>query len=571
MVDLRANPFYLDEESVRWVEETVEGMTLHEKICQLFVDPLVGMKEPELLDFLARYPIAGASFRAAQFTNEEARRIMGHLQEQSRVPLLYAGNCESGPNGALRGGTLVAAGAEVRAARDEQAAYEVGRISGRETAAVGFNWTFGPVGDVLLNWRNTLINTRAYGPDAEFVSRCVEAYNRGCLEYGVMPCLKHFPGDGWEERDQHLVIGNNGLSCEEWDRTFGLIYRNAIQNGVLSIMVAHFTQPAWQRKLNPSLQDADMLPACLSFELVEGLLRGELGYNGLVVTDQTKMMGYYGMKRTEALPRTIAVGCDIILGINDMEEDYEAVKAGIESGTITPQRLQDALYRILGAKAAMGLHRKRQQGTLLPDPAELPCIGCEEHRAIARDIADRAITLVKNVRNELPIRPETHPNIGLILLEGERKNNLMGQGVAANASSETRKQIIAALTEAGFTVKEIPSSMNKGKTKEFAAEYDAVLIFSAVTSFAQTSTVHLRWPEPMSRWYPWYVPELPVAFISLNYTNQLYEVPRVPIFINAYNAEPDTIRLVIRKLMGESPFLGQADEQVWCDCWDTHF
>lgn len=211
MVDLRANPFYLDEESVRWVEETVEGMTLHEKICQLFVDPLVGMKEPELLDFLARYPIAGASFRAAQFTNEEARRIMGHLQEQSRVPLLYAGNCESGPNGALRGGTLVAAGAEVRAARDEQAAYEVGRISGRETAAVGFNWTFGPVGDVLLNWRNTLINTRAYGPDAEFVSRCVEAYNRGCLEYGVMPCLKHFPGDGWEERDQHLVIGTTAF------------------------------------------------------------------------------------------------------------------------------------------------------------------------------------------------------------------------------------------------------------------------------------------------------------------------------------------------------------------------
>ena len=158
-------------------------------------------------------------------------------------------------------------------------------------------------------------------------------------EYGVVPCLKHFPGDGWEERDQHLAISNNGLTCEEWDKTYGKIYQTAINHGVLSIMAAHFTLPAYQKKLNPQLEERDMQPACLSRELIGGLLRGRLGFHGLVVTDQTKMMGYYGMSRLDAIPLSIACGCDMILGINDIEEDVEAMKAGLKSGIVTEERL----------------------------------------------------------------------------------------------------------------------------------------------------------------------------------------------------------------------------------------
>ncbi len=159
MVDLRGNPFYLDEAGERWVKETEAAMTPHEKVCQLFADPLMGK------------------------SREEAQDIMAELQERAKIPYLYAGNCESGPNGALKGGTLVASGAQVRATRDTRYAYEVGRITGSETSAVGYNWTFGPVGDIYGNWRNSLINTRAYGSDSQFVSDCVEAYNKGCMEY----------------------------------------------------------------------------------------------------------------------------------------------------------------------------------------------------------------------------------------------------------------------------------------------------------------------------------------------------------------------------------------------------
>ena len=144
MVDLRGNPFYLDEAGERWVKETETAMTPHEKL-------------------------AAIPFRAALYGNEEAQDIMAELQERAKIPYLYAGNCESGPNGALKGGTLVASGAQVRATRDTRYAYEVGRITGSETSAVGYNWTFGPVGDIYGNWRNSLINTRAYGSDPQGV------------------------------------------------------------------------------------------------------------------------------------------------------------------------------------------------------------------------------------------------------------------------------------------------------------------------------------------------------------------------------------------------------------------
>lgn len=573
MVNLRANPFYLDEGGVRWVEETVASMTLHEKICQMFADPLMGLDRDELHEFLAKYPLGGIPFRAAMFGNEEAQDIMAELQERAKIPYLYAGNFESGPNGALRDGTLVASGAQVRATRDARYAYEVGRIIGEEGEAVGYNWSFGPVGDILMNWRNSLINTRAYGDDADFVSACVEAYNKGCMEHGIIPCLKHFPGDGWEERDQHLAIANNGLNCEEWDATFGKIYRNSIANGVLSIMVAHFTLPSYQRRFNPNLEDKDMQPACLSKELVTDLLRGQLGFNGLVVTDQTKMMGYYGMSRQEAVPWSIACGCDIVLGVNDMEEDYEAMKRGIEQGVITLDRMNDALYRILGCKASVGLHNRKKENWFRPGREKLSVIGCEEHQNMAREVAAKAITLVKNTKNQLPLSPKKYHRIGVFGLTGNvgKQKSIYGQGVQSGGSDETTGYVMETLRRYGYEPELMQSSMNKGKIVALKAKYDAILLFADISGFAQTNSVRLMWPDPMSSCYPWYIHDVPTVFVSFNYTNHLIDVSRVPGFINAYNNRPATIDETVKRIAGLAEFEGSYDEDVWCGTWDTRF
>lgn len=573
MVDLKGNPFFLDEEGAAWVKETEAQMTMHEKICQLFADPLMGKNREELLSFLQQYPIAGIPFRAALFGNEETQDLLAELQERAKIPYLYAGNCESGPNGVLPGGTLVASGAQVRASRNPAFAYEVGRITGRETSAVGYNWSFGPVGDILLNWRNSLINTRAYGNDAEFVSQCVEAYNRGCMEYGVIPCLKHFPGDGWEERDQHLAIGNNGLSCEEWDETYGKIYRTAINHGVLSIMAAHFTMPAYQKRLNPNLEENDMQPACTSKELIDGLLRKQLGFQGLVITDQTKMMGYYGMSRPDAIVQSIACGCDMILGINDMEEDYEAIERGIKEQIITPERLQEALYRILGCKAAIGLHKKKAEQKFRHEREELACIGCAEHKTIAREAAKKAVTLVKNTKGQIPLSPNRYKKIGVFVLAGNvgKQQSVYGHGVQSGGSDQTAEYVMKYLKQYGYEPEWMESGMAKGKVADFKKRYDAVMIFADISGFAQTNSVRLMWPHPMSNCYPWYIHDVPTVFTSFNYTNHLIDVSRVPAFINAYNNQPATIEETIKRIAGLEPFEGQYDEDVWCGTWDTRF
>ncbi len=263
MIDLSANPFFLDNESIDWVEKTIGAMTDSEKIWQLFADPLIGLNSQQILDYLVARPLGACSFRALNSTPEEARETLSSMQRQSKIPMLISADCGTGANGRLAGGTFVATAAQAGAATDsKKVAYDIGNIACRELGSVGYNWTFEPVGDLLLNWRNCLINTRAYSSDPDKVIECVDAFSKAADDNEFLSCLKHFPGDGWEERDQHIVAGNNGLSCDEWDDSFGKVYRHAISSGIKSIMIGHFTLPSWQRKLNPNLKDQDMDTAC---------------------------------------------------------------------------------------------------------------------------------------------------------------------------------------------------------------------------------------------------------------------------------------------------------------------
>ena len=291
-------------------------------------------------------------------------------------------------------------------------------------------------------------------------------------------------------------------------------------------------------------------------------------------TDQTRMLGYYTMKRDDAIVRSIASGFDIVLGINDPEEDVAALKRGVEDGRITEERLRQAVYRVLATKAAIGLHIKQREGTLVPGKEALEVVGCEKFRKWAVEASDSSITLVKNTRNQLPIRPETHKKLLVNFVGNEFTNSLLGQGVATGGTGGTREVIEKVLTDAGFEVHMYEPGKGAagiGSLKKFRESYDAALIFADLSGFATTNSLRISWSEPMSPGAPWYVPEIPTAFISLNYTNHMVDVPRVPIFINAYNDKPYTIELVVKKLMGESEFRGSYNENVWCGMWDARF
>lgn len=561
LVDLKAKPYYLSDEDIAWVEKNIEEMTIEEKIGQLFISLFYGFDSSKAKELLDKYHIGGA--RYMNESSDKVHEFLGELQRFSKIPMLIAANCDAGGDGAIKDGTYIASGAQCEASGNEKVAYNVGYVSGKEAEAIGVNWNFDPCADILMNWRNTVVNTRAYGTTPESVIRYTSAYIKGQKESNIATCIKHFPGDGTEERDQHIVLGVNELSIQDWEASFGKVYKHFIDEGIMTVMAGHIALPEYQYKLNPKLKYEDILPATLSPELINGLLKEQLGFNGLVVTDASHMIGIAAsMKRRDYVPATIAAGCDMFLFFNDIEEDFNYMLDGYKNGVITEERLHDALRRILGLKASLKLHTKQKEGTLIPDKDGLKVIGCEEHLAMAKEAADLGISLIKDTKNQLPIKPSTHKRIRLHTLFSEDNGN---------SENLVQKIIIEELESAGFEVTlNDGTSRIKGKISNLVENFDAAFVFADIVGYAEQNNYRIKWKCAMSTDIPWYVYEIPTVFVSLNFTTHLTDVPMVKTYINAYKDTREVIRQTIKKIMGESEFKGtNFNENVWCNKWET--
>lgn len=563
MVNLREKPYYLKDEDIRWVEDTIASMTDEEKIGQLFVNMVTSRKPEDLENVVKNYHVG--AIRYHNTSPDELYEQNRILQEHSRIPLLIASNCEAGGNGGVGGGTAVACGAATAAADDEETAYEVARIGAAESAAIGCNWNFAPVVDLLYNWRNTIVQCRAFNNSPEETIRYAKSFFRGTRTQNMATCMKHFPGDGTEENDQHLLMGVNDMTCEEWDNTFGKVYKELIDDGVMTIMAGHIALPAYTRKLRPDTADEDILPATLSPELITDLLKGRLGFNGMVVTDASHMIGMFAaMPRREQVPRAIAAGCDMFLFFNDMDEDFGYMMEGYRNGVITEERLNDALHRILGIKAALKLHKLQAEGRLMPPREQLSVIGCREFRESAAKQADKFITLVKDTKHYLPLTLEKYKRVKLVFIGGE--GTVVAGKLQSDDSAPVKEMVIRKLTEAGFTVDgETPAV--KGKMEDLRKTYDVCLVVLNVSGFAQYNTMRVKWAQPADQ--PWYVSELPTVFLSLNFTNHLIDVPMAKTYINAYLNSEEAVSAAIDKMTGKSPFKGRYNETVFCGRWDT--
>lgn len=578
MVDLKKKPFYLSDDDIRWVEDTIAGMSLEEKIGQLFIMLDRKKDKKETKRIFDQYHIGGCRYQ-----NEPGERIYEQnqfYQENSKLPLLIACNCDNGGSGACSDGTHIATAAACGATDNEKTAWNTGFVSGREGTAVGCNWDFGPVCDLLFNWRNTIVNTRAYGKDPDLVIRNCKAYIDGVRQSDMAVCCKHFPGDGVEELDQHLVMGVNTMECDQWDETFGYVYRELIDSGIQSIMVGHIALPAYSRKLCPGIEDQEIKPATLAKELLQGLLREELGFNGLIVTDASHMAGMTcALPRSLQVPGAIAAGCDMFLFFNDIEEDFGYMMEGYKQGILTEERLGDALRRILGLKASLKLHEKQRENWLTPPREGLSVIGCEEHLKMAKEAAGKSITLVKDTQNNLPITPDTHRRVCAFVISSPP----LSRGNKPDPVRELVREELKALgyeadlhdsyydlvLREGITSEVELKSVIIGKVEEFKKKYDAVFVFINMKGYAQENNVRLSWSTGHSVEIPWYVKEVPTVFISLNYTNHLLDVPMAKTFINAYAPTREVIRQTLEKIGGKTGFEGKYDDNVFCGRWDT--
>ena len=375
-------------------------------IGQLFCLIAYEYEESFLKNMLELVKPSGIMLRPMSLENTVG--AVAYLQRHANLPLLIAANLEKGASGAVTEGTNFASPMEIGATGDTEMAARLGEICGREASACGVNWAFAPIIDIDYNFRNPITNTQTFGSDPALVRDMGVAFVRAIQSQGMAAAIKHFPGDGCDERDQHLVTSINDLSCEQWDATFGEVYRASIEAGAKTCMVGHILQPAYSRKLNPALKDEEMMPATLSAELVNGLLKEKLGFNGLVVTDATTMAGLAAaMPRHLAVSTAIACGCDMFLFCRNAGEDLAFMKQGILDGIITQERLKEAVCKVLALKASLRLPQKRADGTLIPGMKNArAAVGLEKHRRWAAECADRAVTLVKEEKGVLPLSPQ---------------------------------------------------------------------------------------------------------------------------------------------------------------------
>jgi beta-N-acetylhexosaminidase len=576
MVDLTAKPFNLDSDAIEWVHAAIESLSPDEKIGQLFIN-LNTSFAPEYLDgVLDTYHVGGMRYMGADST--AVQEHIRHAQSRSKIPLLIASNPEMGGFGSIDDGTLVSTHLQAGSHPDRSIARDLGRVGGAETAALGCNWAFAPIVDIHYNWRNTVISTRAFGNTPEIVIERAKEYFDGLSESNMAAAMKHFPGDGIDERDQHVVTSYNTQTVDEWEASYGRVYRELIDHGVQSIMIGHIGAPELSRKFRPGIPDAEILPATLAPELLQDLLRGELGFNGLILTDASMMVGMtQAMPRRDAVPAAIAAGCDMFLFFRDPAEDTEYLREGIRSGVVTPERLQDALERILGLKASLGLHTTPRD-QLVPGPEALKVIGSPEHHAVATAIADKTVTLVKDTQGNLPLRPATHRRVRLY--------GVSGAADFTGTDPDSYLQIARdELEQAGFEVhvfKDAAQRKAEGEEHvyfhtvmaeeangQYADKYDAAIIFANVAGFAQEASVRIKWSTPMAAEIPWYVTEVPTVFVSLNQPNHLIDVPMVKTVVHAHNPSREAIHAAVQKIIGASEFQGTFNDNVWCDTWGT--
>ena len=560
MIDLKGNPFYLSDEDIRWVEETKNALTTEEKLEQLFFpigySPAEGYLQHELLD---RHP-GGVMFRTGG--TEELFAAHTYLQSHTKVPLFLAANLEAGGDGIVAEGTAYGKQMQMAATGDPEQAYRLGKVSCAEGQAVGCNYAFAPVVDIDLNFHNPITNVRTYGSDPETVRDFGLAYMRGAMECGSAVSVKHFPGDGVDETDQHLLTSVNSLSREEWDESYGKIYRAMIENGALTVMVGHIAMPAYQKFFNPGLPDK-LMPATLSPELLQGLLRGRLGFNGMIISDASPMVGFLcAMDRAKSVPWCIEAGCDMLLFNKDYGEDIEYMKKGYAEGILSAKRLDEALTRILAAKAALKLHEKSKNGTLTPRREDLSVIGCAQHRAWAKECAEQAVTLVKDTQGLLPISPEKHRRV-LFEIMGKSPSE---KRVAERFIADMEKEGFSMIPYEEETFDFMSGSLKFETVEEFRAKYDLVIYIGNVENASNKTTARLNFHTLFGAGnnIPWFVEVVPTMFISLQIPYHLLDVPMIKTYINCYSNHDAMIDAVVEKILGRSPFTGKNPVDPFC-------
>jgi beta-N-acetylhexosaminidase len=415
---LPPGPIHLDRSGEKWVDKTLRKMSPEEKVGQLFATwvrvQFLNDADPifvQLRDNIRKYhigsvvmsvPVDGPVLLKSQ--PYVAADLLNRLQKASKLPLIVSADFERGVAMRLNGTTVFPHAMAFTATGKTENAEVFGRITALEARAIGVHWNFFPDADVNSNPANPIINTRSFGEDPTQVGEFVAAYIRGAHAGGMLTTAKHFPGHGDTASDSHLGIAHVTGDRARLNAVELPPFRSAIEAGVDAVMVAHVTVPA----LDPEPNRV----ATTSRAVVTGLLREDMGFKGIVVTDALDMAGLtrlYAKDIGRAAVESFKAGNDMLIIPANLDASYRSMLQAVNNGEISHARLDESVRKILELKASLGLNRAR-----LADLSRLSNeMAKPENLAIGQNIADEAITLVRDNGQVIPLKSFGTPEAGL--------------------------------------------------------------------------------------------------------------------------------------------------------------
>jgi beta-N-acetylhexosaminidase len=406
---LPPGPIHIDKAGQKWVDKTLRKMSPEEKVGQLFAiwvrvqffneaDPIFiqlrdGIGKYHVGSVVMSVPVDGAVLlKSSPYV---AADLLNRLQKSSNLPLIVSADFERGVSMRLNGSTVFPHAMAFGATGKMDNAEAFGRITALEARAIGVHWNFFPDADVNSNPANPIINTRSFGGDPTQVGDFVAAYIRGAHEGGMLVTAKHFPGHGDTATDSHLGVAQVTGDRARLDAVELAPFKHAIEAGVDAVMVAHVTVPALDSEPNHV--------ATTSGSIVDGLLKEEMGFKGIVVTDALDMAGLtriYAKDIGRAAVESFKAGNDMLIIPANLDASYRSMLEAVQSGEISRPRLDHSVRKILELKASLGLNKAR-----LADPSQLSNeIAKPENLAIGQNIADEAITLVRDNGKVIPLQ-----------------------------------------------------------------------------------------------------------------------------------------------------------------------
>jgi beta-N-acetylhexosaminidase len=454
-----------------WTDSVLASLTLREKAAQIVWPSVYGDyvsgDSPQwrrLTDYIEKEKVGGFTISVGSPTEMASK--LNAMQSMAAIPLLFGADLEAGAGFRARGGYFVPNAIDlggaivfppemaVGATRDTTLAYEMGRLTAVEGRALGIHIAYAPVLDVNNNPGNPVINTRSFGEDPELDARLGVAFIHGLQNNGMIATGKHFPGHGDTDVNSHLALPVVTASRSRLDTVELVPFRAAVNGGVGAIMSFHGAMPAL---------DSSDVPGTLSPKVLTGLLRGELGFKGIIISDAMDMRGVLDMfGADEAVKRAIAAGIDVLIQPENVSQCIDAVVAGVREGRYTEARLDSSVRKVLDLKNRLGLNQRK----LVDLNALRFLVGDSSNAQVARSIAEKSITLVKDSLAQLPITQRSARTLSITLARradlsaGNAFNaelrqvlpNLRAEFVATEDAELNFPRLIAAADSADITI-----------------------------------------------------------------------------------------------------------------------